>query len=151
MRFIHDGSETVRDHCYLFTVRDHSVLFATWLYTLFCDYHHFYKLWEEPWMRLRSLRLHEPGAHPLSPAPGCCRSLRAPKARCWVCRGRDFLHCGTAYTHGDPEQCRLRRRSRSPSRVRWWRTTAGKELKTENEEKTGMWVLQELNTWGMLL
>lgn len=40
MSFIHDGSETVRDHCYLFTVRDHSVLFATWLYTLFCDYLH---------------------------------------------------------------------------------------------------------------
>lgn len=125
MRFIHDGSETVRDHCYLFTVRDHSVLVATWLYTLFGYYHHSLStrccregavddcVHETP----PPFRLPEPEARPLSPAPGCCRSLKVPGARRWACPGRDFLRCGTAYKHEGPAPRRSRRRSRPPSRA----------------------------------
>lgn len=140
MRFIHDGSETVRDHCYLFTVRDHSVLvcYVVIYIILWLSSFTFYTLPEGPWtiarMRLRPLKLPEPEAHPLSPAPGCCRSLKAPRARRWACPGRDFLHCETAYIREGLALCRSKRRSRSPSRARWRRTIAGRELKTETEK-----------------
>lgn len=139
MTFIHHGSETVRDHCYLFTVRDHSVLvcYVVIYIILWPSSFTFYTLWEGLWiiacMRLRPFRQPGPEARPLSPAPGCCRSLRAPRARRWAYPGQDFLCCGTAYKREGPARCRSTRTSRSPSRARWWRTRVGRELKTEME------------------
>lgn len=143
MTFIHDGSETVRDHCYLFTVRDHSVLvcYVVIYIILWLSSFTVYTLREGPWMICvhetppPPLRLPWPEARPLSPAPGCCRSRKAPRARHWAYPGRDFPRCGTACKPEGPARRRSRRRSRPPSRARWWRTTAGKELKTETERK----------------